>query len=307
MKTLSIVIPVYFNEGSLPHLFTELMKVNDELRRREMELELIFVDDGSEDGSLQELLRIKESYSRTKIIKLTRNFGAIPAIKTGFRYVSGDCFMILAADLQDPPTLILEMADRWLSGAKYVVCARSGRGDSLSTRMFANSYYRLIRAFVIKGYPHEGFDMSLMDRELLDHLNKSGKNLNIVLFAYWLGYEPTVIHYKREHRRHGKSRWTFAKKVTLFLDSMLGFSIVPVRAISLIGVAVSLVSFLYGSFILVSSILGFQAVQGFPTLAALISFLAGLIIVMLGVIGEYLWRIFDQLSDRPEAVIDEVY
>lgn len=304
---MSVVVPVYWNEQSLAPLFAELLQIEAHLRDRGHALELIFVDDGSGDESLRELLKIKQKRPETKVIKLTRNFGAIHASKTGFHFVTGDCFMILAADLQDPPELIMEMVEHWEKGCKFVMCARLGRHDPLTTRLFSSLYYLLLRLFVVKGYPKEGFDLALMDRALLPYLQNSSKNINTPLFAYWLGFKPEMIHYKRRVRQFGKSRWSFGKKLKFFLDSLLGFSIVPIRLISLLGVVVSSMSFLYGAWILVVTILGARIVPGFVTIVVLIAFLLGLVIIMLGIIGEYLWRIFDETNKRPEAVIDEVY
>ena len=307
VKKVSVVVAVYYNEGSLPGLFAELLEVEETLRQRDLQLELIFVDDGSGDGSLGELLKIKKKRESTKVIKLTRNFGAVHASKTGLQFVTGDCFVILAADLQDPPELIPQMVDRWLDGAKYVICARADRGDPVTSKIFSYIFYKLVRLFVIRGYPAGGFDLALMDRAMLPYVQQSGKNINPSLFTYWLGYEPTVLPYKRRQRTHLKSRWTFSKKLKLFLDSILGFSIVPIRVISLIGVLVSLVSLGYGLSVVISAILGKSEVRGFATLAGLISFLLGLVIVMLGVIGEYIWRIFDEINKRPETVIERIY
>ena len=124
MKKLSVVIPVYYNEESLPVLFAELLETEKKLQNKNVELELIFVDDGSGDNSLHELLKIKQQHRNTKVIKLTRNFGVAHASKAGIQFVTGDCFLILAADLQDSPSLIIEMVDRWLNGTKFVVCTR---------------------------------------------------------------------------------------------------------------------------------------------------------------------------------------
>ncbi|HVF71502.1 MAG TPA: glycosyltransferase family 2 protein [Chthoniobacterales bacterium] len=307
MKTVSVVTPVYYNEGSLGPLLTELLEVEARLQEGGMALELIFVDDGSGDRSFEELLKIKERRPATKIIKLTRNFGAIHATKTGFRFVTGDCFMNLAADLQDPPDLILQVIEPWQRGSKFVLATRSHRGDPLSSRFFAWVYYVLLRLFVVKDYPRGGFDLALMDKALLPYLNNSSKNINTPLFAFWLGFKPDVIEYARRKRTHGKSRWNFWKRLKLFIDAILGFSIVPIRMISLIGVIVSILSFGYGFLILFNTLVGRSAVPGFATIVALTSFLLGLVIIMLGVIGEYLWRIFDETNKRPEAVIDEIY
>ncbi|HXG93042.1 MAG TPA: glycosyltransferase family 2 protein [Blastocatellia bacterium] len=307
MKKISIVVPVYYNEQSLAPLFAELLKAERVLIEKGVEMELIFVDDGSRDASLSELLKIKGQKQDVKIIKLTRNFGSVRASKTGFKFVTGDCFLILAADLQDPPELIPQMVDKWLAGSKFVICARTNRDDPLGTRIAAYIYYKLLTLFVVKDYPRGGFDLALMDRAMLPYMQSSAKNINTPLFAYWLGFKPEVIFYKRQKRIHGKSRWNFSKKLKFFIDSILGFSVVPIRLISLLGLIVSIVSFVYGVVVIVSAIRGKIPVQGFPTLAALISFLLGLVLLTLGIIGEYLWRIFDEINKSPETVIDEIF
>lgn len=306
-KKLSIVVPVYFNAGSLPYLFDELVKVESQLAERAIQLELIFVDDGSKDESLAKLLEFKERRKATKIVKLTKNYGAVHCSKTGFKFVTGDMFMILAADLQDPPNLIIEMVDRWRTGSKFIICERITRDDPFISRMFSKVYYKLLRALVIRDYPEGGYDMALMDKALLPYLLNSSKSVFTPLLAYWLGYKPNVVHYHRPAREHGKSHWTFAKKFSAFLDVMLGFSITPIRAISGIGVIVALSSFFYGGAVVMSALFNRIPVAGFATVVALVTFLLGLIIVMLGIIGEYLWRIFDETNKRPETVIEEIW
>ncbi len=307
MKTISVVIPVYFNAESLPLLYDELMKVEAQLAARDCVLELVFVDDGSGDDSLSVLLELRAKRPGLKVVKLARNFGAVHASKVGLRFITGDCFMWLAADLQDPPHLIIEMVGRWLDGAKYVIATRAARHDPVSTKFYAAIYYWLVRLFVLKDYPRGGFDLILVDKKLIPYIRDSSKNINTELLSYWLGVPPVILPYERQERLHGKSRWTFAKKLTYFIDSILGFSVLPIRIISLIGIFVSIASFIYGGYIFLYAVLGVRDVPGFPTLVALISFLLGLIIVMLGIIGEYIWRIFDEVTRRPEVVIDEVY
>jgi dolichol-phosphate mannosyltransferase len=307
MAKVSIVIPVYFNEQSLPLLFSELLKVEGQLVSLGHSLELIFVDDGSGDNSLNELLRIKQQRPDVRVVKLTRNFGAVHASRSGLKFVTGDCFLILAADLQDPPELIIQMLEKWQAGTKFVMCARTERNDPLASKLFAYIYYRLLRWFVVPNYPRGGFDLALMDRALLPYLQDSAKNINPLVFSYWLGFKPEIIPYRRQERKFGKSRWSFGKKFVFFIDSILGFSIVPLRAISLVGVVVSLLSFAYGCLIFVGALLGRAEVRGFATIVALISFLLGLVIIMLGIIGEYLWRVFDEANKRPGAVIEDIY
>jgi dolichol-phosphate mannosyltransferase len=198
------------------------------------------------------------------------------------------------------------MVDRWQRGAKFVMCVRRKREDPPLTRLFARWYYRLLRFLVVPEYPDGGYDLALMDRAMLPHVQHAGKNINPNVFAFWLGFTPECITYERRKRVHGRSRWTFRKKLKFFLDTMLGFSIVPLRAITVVGLLVAVLSAGFGIFVVGNAILGRYDVPGFATLAALMCFLMGLLICMLGVIGEYLWRIFDQVNGRPEAVVEEI-
>ena len=307
MKKLSVIVPVYFNEGSLAPLFVELQTVEKKLLELEVELELIFVDDGSGDGSFGELVKIKSQRPATRLVKLSRNFGAVHSSKTGYQFVTGDGFLVIAADLQDPPELIIEMTRRWLAGSKFVMCVREKRSDPITSALFSKVYLWLLRSVVVPNYPEGGYDMALMDKAMLPHMQSGGKNINPNVFAFWLGFKPDVIPYERRRRIHGKSRWTFRKKLNLFLDTMLGFSIVPLRLISLTGLVVSGFSLAFVVFVVINGILGRYDVPGFATLASIISFLLGLVICMLGVIGEYVWRIFDEINRRPEAVIEDVF
>jgi glycosyltransferase involved in cell wall biosynthesis len=306
-RTVSVVVPVYFNEESLGFLEEELQTVERSLDELGLSLELIFVDDGSRDQSLARLLAMKQRRPATKVVKLTRNFGAHRASKTGFRFVTGDCFLILAADLQDPPSLIVEASKRWLAGAKYVVCVRRGRSDARSTRFFAALFYRLLRFVAVPGFPAGGYDLALMDKQMLPLVRDSARNVNTPLFAYWLGFEPSVIEYVRQPRAHGRSRWGYRRRLTYLLDSILGFSIVPIRVISMLGLITALLSLAYGGLVAASALMGNRPVPGFATIVAILTFLISLVLLTLGVIAEYVWRIFDQVSDRPDAVIDEIY
>jgi dolichol-phosphate mannosyltransferase len=307
VKTLSVVIPVYYNEHSIPELAEHLVEVEKQLLERTVGLELIFVDDGSGDESLPEVLKFKRRRESTKVVKLTRNFGAIHASKAGLQFVTGDAFLMLAADLQDPLHLIPEIVDIWLKGAKYVVAARKDRKDPVLTKLLSAIYYKLLRFFVVQDYPSKGYDMALMDKVMLPYIKTSAKNINWMLYAYWLGFEPEFVYYTRLGRRYGKSRWTLSKRLKLFLDSLLGFSIAPIRFITVVGLIVSLVSVSYGIWVAVSTLLVERTVPGFATLVALITFLLGQIIIMLGIIGEYLWRIYDETNQRPDVVIEEVF
>jgi dolichol-phosphate mannosyltransferase len=306
-KTVSVVVPVYYNAESLPLLMERLLAVESQLlEQHRVGLQLIFVNDGSRDASQQVLAGFKAARPETVVVRLSRNFGAVHCSRTGFRFVEGDAFLILAADLQDPPELLLEMVPIWLAGRKFIIATRASREDPMTSRVYSWLFYKVLRFLVLPGYPEGGFDVALMDREMLEPMRNCSKNAFTPLLAYWLGYEPHVLTYHRSEREHGKSRWSFSKKIKTFFDVMLGFSATPLRLISAVGAVVSGASFLYGAAIVIGALAGNIPVVGYASLASLITFLLGLIILMLGVIGEYLWRIFDEVNRRPETVIDEI-
>lgn len=304
-RTISIVVPIYYNDASLPELFQQLTWLEGELAQRGLSLELIFVDDGSKDGSFAELLTIKAARPQSKLVRLSRNFGAVAASKTGLQFVTGDAVIILSADLQEPIQQVVLMVDEWLAGHKFVIAARAKRADPLLTQTFAWIYYKILEIFVVRGYPRGGYDLMLIDKVMLPYMKGSTKSTNPNLYAFWLGFSPRVLTYTRGERPHGRSRWTFRKKLRFMVDTITGFSVTPIRMMSGFGMIVALLSFLYGTSILISALFGSISVPGFATLVALISFFSGLILVMLGAIGEYLWRVFDAVNNKPEAVIEE--
>ncbi len=307
-QCLSVIIPVYFNEGSLPALFQELQILEHELLNRfNMNLEILFIDDGSRDASFQELMRIKAQRPATKIIKLTRNFGSVEAGSLGFHYVTGDCCTVIAADLQDPPSQVLKMVECWRNGSKFVVSRRKSRKDPLMTVLFSKIFYLFVRLFVFKGYPQGGFDLMLLDRQMISYLRKISGRVNYQLYSYWLGFAPVVLEYDRLERKHGKSRWTFSKKLDLFINSITGFSAKPLRLMSWLGISVSLLSCCYGSFVFIMAFLAENRVPGFAAVYVLVSFFGGLIVAMLSIIGEYIWRIFELVNKKPTRVIDDTF
>ncbi|WP_025847897.1 glycosyltransferase family 2 protein [Paenibacillus ehimensis] len=305
-KKFSIVVPIYYNELNIPHTVPRLKKLGENLK--DFDLELIFVDDGSKDRSFELLLAEKRKDSRIKVIRLSKNFGSMSAIQAGLSFCTGDCVGIIAADLQDPPELFEEMILKWKDGKKVVMATRADREESFSQKLFSNTYYYLMDKYAISGYPSGGFDFVLIDRQVVEELNRiSEKNTNIMSLIFWLGHEQDMIPYVRQERKLGKSRWTFSKKIKLFIDSFVSFSFAPIRFMSMTGLITAMLSFLYGIFIIINAIFGTIQLQGWTTIIALITFLLGIIMVMLGIIGEYLWRILDESRKRPAYVIDEIY
>jgi glycosyltransferase involved in cell wall biosynthesis len=304
-RTLSMIIPVYFNADSLPLLFVELRKFEAALSALGLNLEPIFVDDGSGDDSLAHLMAFRGERAGTKVIKLSRNFGAPAAVKAGMMFVTGDCFIFFAADLQEPLDQVVLMAEQWTRGHKLVLSARKSRADPMASRVFAAIYRTLVRLTIRRDYPSGGVGLVLMDKVMLAPMVSSAKNINPNVYAFWLGFSPKILEYDRARRASGRSRWTFQKKFQYVIDTLTGFSVVPIRLMSAVGLIIAICSFAYAVRIVIASLSGEIDVSGFATIVTINAFLGGCTLFMLGVIGEYLWRIFDQVSGRPEAVVAE--
>lgn len=307
MKKISIVIPVYFNETNLPDTVPQLLSLEEKLPG--YSLELVFVDDGSGDRSLDVLRNYRsKSPERIKVVKLTRNFGSMSAIQAGFTVATGNCVGMISADLQDPPEIFLDMISHWEKGSKAVFAVRQDREEHFVQKVFSNTYYSLIRKFALADYPNGGFDFFLVDRQVVGDLNRiQEKNTNIMTLVYWLGYKPVMIPYIRRQRAKGKSRWTFAKKVKLFIDTFVAFSFVPIRILSALGLLVAVGSFFYGGYVLFYWYFYGIEVKGYVPIIVALAFNSGLQMAMLGVLGEYLWRTLDEVRRRPQFVIDEIY
>jgi glycosyltransferase involved in cell wall biosynthesis len=307
LKTFSIVIPVYYNELNLPETIPQLLGVGKELA--DYHLELVFVDDGSGDKSLEILRNFQAQFPETiKVVKLTRNFGSMAAIQAGLTIASGDCVGMIAADLQDPPELFSEMVKHWEQGNKAVFAVRQDREEPAMQKMFSNSYYALIRKFAIQNYPNGGFDFFLIDRQVVDQVNRiQEKNTNLMALIFWLGFKPILIPYIRRNRKKGKSRWTFSKKVKLFVDTFVAFSYFPIQILSALGFLVALTAFLYGIFIFLHRVFYGVEVLGWVPTMVILTFTSGIQMTMLGILGEYLWRNLDETRSRPYYVIDEVF
>ena len=278
--TASIVVPVFHNERSIPPLCEKLDQLSLNCAKKNIALEVVFIDDGSKDNSFDTLLKMKDMHYAyaTKIIRLARNFGSTVAIRTGIKHISGNCAITLSADLQDPLTLF----PKCLMIGLMVISSLFVPGiaeDPVSTKIFSFFFYRFIRSFVLPDYPAGGFDLALMDKSILPFLSASSSQLFTPIQVYSMGFRPKINYYHREKRKHGKSKWTFAKKLALFVDIGLSFSRKPARVLSLAGVVVSLGSFLYGVYVIISALSTGISVPGF---AAIMSAMAILSSIMIG-------------------------
>jgi len=303
---LSVIIPVYYNAESLEELYARLQKVPES--HPSLDLEILFIDDGSGDRSYEVLRRIAAEDERVVVLKLSRNFGSFNACLAGLTRASGDCGVIISADLQDPPELIGEMYERWRQGTKVVMAVRARREEGFFKVLFAKTYYRVFRALVDNAMPRGGFDFVLIDRAVIDNLAAMReKNTTLMGLILWSGFKREEIPYTRMSRKHGRSRWSLVKKVNYFVDSLLAFTQVPIRLLTLLGVFTCLISFLGILYILVVSLTGRVSVAGWASVMVVMFFMFSLMMIGMGILGEYVWRGLEESRKRPSFIIESEY
>lgn len=307
MAKLSIIIPCYYNEENIPVTSLVLFE-NEKLFPPEVEFEYIFVDDGSKDNTWQELVKVRQhAPEKVKIIKLVANVGSYTAVVAGMEQATGDFTVILAADLQDPPELMVQMYDYWKSGFKLVIGNRQDRQDTFMQKTFANMFHFLMKRFALHNIPDGGFDYVLFDREIRERIVlMQEKNTNIFYLMSWMGYAYVNLPYVRKKREIGKSRWTIRKKIKLFVDSFVSFSYFPIRMISVVGLILGFAAFIYGLFVIIARFTGLVQVQGWTALMVVILFVSAFQMIALGIIGEYVWRGLDSTKKRPLYIVDKI-
>ena len=308
MKKISIVVPVYFNEESLLGLYADLKeKVIDVLPKYNLDYELIFVDDGSKDNSYAVMTELAKIDSKIVLLKLSRNFGEHSAILAGLSKCTGDFAVRKAADLQEPSTLIVDMIEKYNEGNKVVLATRADRDEPLLQRFFSSLYASMMRKFALPNMPKGGFDSFLIDRDVINVLvDMKEKNTSLMSQILWSGFKTDTVPYTRLKREAGKSRWTLSKKIKLVIDSLLGFSYFPIRFISVMGFIFSVIAFIWLCVVLGQKLIGHIDVPGYTSLLIVMLFGFGVIMVSLGILGEYMWRMFDATRNRPPFIIDEV-
>ena len=304
-KTVSLVVPVYDNAPTLEALFEKFEETAQSCKS--CDFEFIFVDDGSRDDSYAILGKyLERARRRVKVLKLSKNHGSFTACLAGLTRAEGDCAVLISADLQDPPSLIPDMADAWRSGSEVVIAARRSRKDPLLSRLWSKFYYAMFRKFALKDMPAGGFDFALIDRKVINILSEiREKNTSLMGLILWTGFRRTVIPYDRLARARGRSTWTLAKKWKYFIDSFVAFSFAPIRFATALGFIVAALGFIYTVIIIVDRLMNRNRIRGMASVIALVLVIGGVLLLMLGIIGEYLWRILDEVRKRPVFIIDE--
>jgi dolichol-phosphate mannosyltransferase len=305
MNKLSLVIAAYNEELNLPKLYERIVGI--EWRRFDMEIEMVFVDDHSCDGTSQVLRGLAAKDQRVKWLRLSRNFGSHKAFTAGLEYATGDAAVILAADLQDPPECVPAMIEKWQAGAKVVWAVRGEHeGENWLNKIFSRCYYLLMRRYAIANLPRTGADFLLMDRIVMDALYTAPeRNTSLLALIQWMGFEQAQIVYTKEARRAGVSKWTFFKRIKLVVDSFVSFSYMPIRLMSLLGFCSAALGFLYALFLVMRRLIYEAPIEGWTSLICVVLIMSGLQLIMLGVLGEYLWRTFDESRRRPRFLIEE--
>ncbi len=304
MSKISIVVPVYYNSDTLMLLYEDM---KEKILGKLGDYELVFVDDGSGDNSWEIMNEIKEMDANVQCVKLSRNFGEHAALLAGLSVCTGDCAVTKQADLQEDSEIILEMYESWKKGNKVVLAVRKERDENIIKKAFAHLYYVLIHKFVEKRMPVGGCDCYLVDRQVIEVLERlDEKNSSLTLQVLWAGFKTDEIYFHRRDREIGKSRWTLAKKVKLVLDSMMSFSYFPIRFMSGVGVTFFIASVLMMIYVIIEKITVGTPILGWASLMCVVLFSFGLLMLMMGILGEYVWRALDASRNRPPFLIDEI-
>jgi dolichol-phosphate mannosyltransferase len=305
---LSIVTPAFNEEANLPEFVQAIEAVGEQLRPSGLDLEIVIVDDHSGDATPAVAQRLLAGHANLRYLRLSRNSGAHAASSAGLQCCSGDAAVIMAADLQDPPEIIPALVRAWKEGNDVVWACRAERiGESWSTLAASRLYYRLMRVLALPQMPAKGADFVLIDRKVIDALNGIGeKHTSLLGMILWLGFRQTSLEYAKQARRAGRSKWTLSKKIKLFVDSVVSFSYAPIRIMSLFGFLMAGAGFLYALSVIIGRLGGWvTAGIGFAALMTVLLVGQGAILVMLGILGEYLWRTFDEARGRPRYIIEE--
>lgn len=304
MRKITILIPCHNEELNIPKLYSELIKLPEKTENNYV-WEFLFINDGSSDNTLRILDDIRVNDNRVVAIDLSRNFGKEAAMLAGFDYATGDCVVIIDADLQEPPEVIPEMINQWESGVDDVYGRRVNRGkESWLRKNLSLLYYSILKKTSdIDVLPNVG-DFRLLDRQCIDAL-KSLREVNRYtkgMYCY-VGFKKSFIDFETAERTAGKSSWSFKKLLRLAIDGITSYTTAPLRFATILGIIVSSFAFVYMLYFLIKTLIVGDAVQGFPTLIVVILFLGGVQLLSLGIIGEYLAKVFTETKRRPAYFI----
>ncbi len=302
----SVIVPMYNEEEVIPETYRRLTKVMDDINES---YEIIFINDGSRDNTKAMLSELCKTDKRVKMIDFARNFGHQIAITAGMDYAAGDCMVIIDGDLQDPPELIPDMIEIWRSGFDVVYGKRKSRqGETFFKKFTAKIFYRLLGKLTDVDIPVDTGDFRLIDRKVCEALKQLPERSRYVRgLMSWVGFKQTAIEFERSERFAGETKYPLKKMLKLAMDGIMSFSYKPLRIASYLGTFLSLASFLYLIFVLLQKLIFPESAQsGWASIIAVSLFFNGIILLMLGIIGEYIGRIYDEAKGRPLYIISEL-
>ena len=305
MKTITVLIPCYNEENSIEILYEHLQKVISQLQ--EYNFQVLLVNDGSKDNTVAKMQELHEKDPAVSYLSLSRNFGKENAMLAGLDYADGDAVILMDADLQDPPELIPQMLQEWEKGYDDVYARRRTRaGETWFKKASAHWYYRILQKFSDIDIPADVGDFRLLDRQAVDALCllREKQRYTKGLFC-WIGYNKKELLFDREPRAVGNSKMNFIKLFGLAVDGITSFSVAPLRVASVLGIFISSIAFLYLLFVVGKTLLFGDPVAGYPSMISIILFMGGIQLVVLGIIGEYVGRIFYEAKGRPDYLVSE--
>lgn len=307
VNIFSIVIPVYRNAESIPDLIDALTEISVQIAKKfQYAIEVVFVVDGCPDKSYSLLEKALPSVPfASQLLLHSRNFGSFAAIRSGLQVARGKYFGVIAADLQEPPELLLQFLGKLNSNeCDVVVGCRENREDPLMSRLASNIFWKLYKRFVIPEIPEKGVDVFGCNKAFRDHLLQLDEaNSSLIGLIFWLGFRRHEVMYKRSLRKYGKSAWTLKKKINYFSDSIFSFTDMPIKLLTMFGFMGLICSLLLGSFVLLIHNFGGIIVPGYTATVLIVMFFGGLNSLGLGIVGNYAWRAFENTKGRPVAVL----
>lgn len=307
MALLSVIVPLYNEKECAKTCYERVAGVlsSVDMGGGKPEFEIIFVDDGSTDGTLPIILSLAEGDKRLKVVSLSKNFGQQAAFSAGMEYAKGDALIFLDADLQDPPEVIPEFIEEWQKGSRIVYGVRKMReGESKFKRFTAKLYYRLLGLLADVKIPYDTGDFRLIDRRVADAVRKMPEHNRFLRgMSCWTGFRQSSVAYRRDRRFSGETKYSFFKMIKLAADGILSFSAKPLKIVSMLGVFSLFASIVLFVYVLVSLFSG-SAQAGWASIICVITFFGGLQLTALGIIGEYIARIFEEVKGRPNYIVD---
>ena len=305
MKTITVLVPCYNEENNIEFLYERLKEIFTTLPH--YGFHILFVNDGSKDDTLVKMQSLHEKDSIVSYLSLSRNFGKENAMLAGLDFAEGDAVILIDADLQDPPELIPQMIEEWEKGYDDVYARRRSRaGETWFKKASAHWYYRILQKFADIDIPADVGDFRLLDRQAVDALCSLRERQRYTkgLFS-WIGYNKKELLFDREPRAAGNSKMNFIKLLGLAVDGITSFSVAPLRLASILGIVISSVAFIYLVFVVVKTLLYGDPVAGYPSMISIILFMGGIQLIVLGIIGEYVGRIFNEAKHRPDYLVSE--